>query len=540
MKLSKSISLSVVAALAASNVSALVIPELKDLPAAIAAKDATVEHVEATHVEKPQLNSIVDLNSEEESVNVYIKENAIPNSYIVLLKDSVSDEQFNFHQLWVNDIQVQSFAILDTQDADAFKSDLSAMKFETENGGIGHVYSSAGFKGYSGMFTSEVIEILRLHPDVAHIEQDSEVYAIDASTQTGAPWGLSRISHRKSLGLGNYNKYIYDSIAGDGVTAYVIDTGVNVDHKSFGGRATWGATIPSGDADSDGNGHGTHCAGTIGSEDYGVSKNADIVAVKVLRSNGSGSMSDVVKGVEFAANSHIKASKNAKKGFKGSTANMSLGGGKSPALDQAVNAAVSAGLHFAVAAGNDNADACNYSPAAANKAITVGASTLSDSRAYFSNYGKCVDIFAPGLNILSTYIGSESATAILSGTSMASPHVCGLLTYFLSLAPTSDSLFASGAITPAQLKENIIKYGTRDILTDIPTDTPNNLIFNGAGGDLADFWHATSVMEAATPGVESVEESIDSVKDFVENHHHSIKEELFALVEEAVEFSKQF
>lgn len=176
------------------------------------------------------------------------------------------------------------------------------------------------------------------------------------------------------------------------MTAYVIDTGTNVDHVDFEGRASWGKTIPQGDADEDGNGHGTHCSGTIAGKKFGVAKKAHVKAVKVLRSNGSGSMSDVVKGVEWAATDHAEsvaaAKKGKKKGYKGSVANMSLGGGKSPTLDLAVNAAVDAGIHFAVAAGNDNANSCNYSPAAAQKAVTVGASTLGDERAYFSNYGK--------------------------------------------------------------------------------------------------------------------------------------------------------
>ena len=162
---------------------------------------------------------------------------------------------------------------------------------------------------------------------------------------------------------------------------YIIDTGTNIEHVDFEGRAEWGKTIPEGDEDEDGNGHGTHCSGTVAGKKYGVAKKAHIKAVKVLRSNGSGSMSDVVKGVEFAATSHteqIEATKSGKrKGFKGSAANMSLGGGKSSILDQAVNAAVDAGIHFAVAAGNDNSDSCNYSPAAADKAVTVGASTLA-------------------------------------------------------------------------------------------------------------------------------------------------------------------
>ena len=295
---------------------------------------------------------------------------------------------------------------------------------------------------------------------------------------------MARISHRDSLSFGSFNKYLYAEDGGEGVDAYVIDTGTNVDHVDFEGRATWGKTIPEGDADEDGNGHGTHCSGTIAGKKYGVAKKAKVYAVKVLRSNGSGTMSDVVKGVEWAAEAHIKKSKDAKsgkvKGFKGSVANMSLGGGSSRTLDLAVNAAVDAGMHFAVAAGNDNADACNYSPAAAEKAVTVGASTLADERAYFSNYGKCTDIFAPGLNILSTWIGSKYAVNTISGTSMASPHIAGLLAYYVSLQPASDSAFAVEEITPKKLKNALITVATSGALTDIPSDTPNVSQFLGS------------------------------------------------------------
>lgn len=295
--------------------------------------------------------------------------------------------------------------------------------------------------------------------------------------EKNAPWGLARISHRDSLSFGNFNKYLYAEEGGEGVDAYVIDTGTSVNHVDFEGRANWGKTIPENDADEDGNGHGTHCSGTIAGKKYGVAKKANVYAVKVLRSNGSGTMSDVVKGVEWAAEAHIKKAKDAKngkvKGFKGSVANMSLGGGSSRTLDLAVNAAVDAGIHFAVAAGNDNADACSYSPAAAEKAVTVGASTLGDERAYFSNYGKCTDIFAPGLNILSTWIGSKYAVNTISGTSMASPHIAGLLAYYVSLQPSSDSAFAVEEITPKKLKEALITVATSGALTDIPSDTPN-------------------------------------------------------------------
>jgi cerevisin len=221
---------------------------------------------------------------------------------------------------------------------------------------------------------------------------------------------------------------VYDTDGGEGVDVYVIDTGINIQHVEFEDRASWGKTIPLNDVDEDGNGHGTHCAGTIASRAYGVAKAANVIAVKVLGSNGSGSMSDVVAGVVWAATEAVAKAAAARAEFaatgktkhKGSVANMSLGGGSSKALDDAVNKAVGAGLHFAVAAGmlstfpyiglflrqhitsgNDNRDACEYSPAAAELAVTVGASTLADERAYFSNHGSCVDVFAPGVFLCS-------------------------------------------------------------------------------------------------------------------------------------------
>lgn len=320
---------------------------------------------------------------------------------------------------------------------------------------------------------------------------------------------------------------------------YVIDTGIHINHAEFGDRASWGKTIPD-DVDEDGNGHGTHCAGTIASNKYGVAKAAKVIAVKVLGSNGSGSMADVVAGVAYAADSAAKKAQDAadevkatgKTKHKGSVANMSLGGGKSRALDQAVNAAVDSGLHFAVAAGNDNRDACNYSPAAAEKAVTVGASTLADERAYFSNFGPCVDVFAPGLNILSTWIGSKHAVNTISGTSMASPHTAGLLAYLLSIYPSATFNPATSSlvpgelnaqrpftgsftrlyqsiynimprwvseflpsprliraitapiehkpITPYALKKALIDLGTKGVLTEMPADTINLLVFNNA------------------------------------------------------------
>jgi len=341
------------------------------------------------------------------------------------------------------------------------------------------------------------------------------------------------------LTFSTFTKYLYDVKGGEGVDVYVIDTGINIEHVEFEGRASWGKTMPENDEDLDGNGHGTHCAGTIASRKYGVAKGANVIAVKVLGSNGSGTMSDVVGGVAWAVEQAVEKDEAARAEFKatgktkhkGSVANMSLGGGKSNALERAMNKAATFGVHFAVAAGNDNRDACDYSPAGAEAPLTVGASTLGDERAYFSNHGKCVDVFAPGLNILSTWTGSSHATNTISGTSMASPHTAGLLAYLLSLYGTEEfnpvldaefmSFVAPGSsgvslydivhsvlpswaaaflppprmvnlfegveatgpatITPAQLKKALLNLATKDVLVgSLPSGTPNLLIFNNA------------------------------------------------------------
>jgi cerevisin len=368
----------------------------------------------------------------------------------------------------------------------------------------------------------------------------------DPVTEKNAPWGLARISHRDSLSFGTYNKYLYSADGGEGVDVYVIDTGTNYEHEDFEGRAKWGKTIPSGDEDVDGNGHGTHCSGTVAGKKYGVAKKAHVYAVKVLRSNGSGTMADVMKGVEWAAEAHLKEAKDAKDGkrknFKGSTANMSLGGGKSPALDDVVDAAVDAGLHFAVAAGNDNADACNYSPAASKKALTVGASAIDDSRAYFSNYGKCVDIFGPGLSIQSTWIGSKTAVNTISGTSMASPHLCGLTAYYLSLQPASESDYGMAAITPEKLKSKMISVATKGALSDIPKDTPNLLAWNGGGASNVTKIFAAGGYEAKaqkTATFEELEKAIELVEGEFKVVSGSVSTKLGSLSSKAEKFSKK-
>lgn len=488
--------------------------------------DVTVTSKSATSDSELNIAPMVDASSKKKDAIL------INNKYIVVLKKGITKSDIAFNKELIQQLHLQSFKNLSEDDKKSFQIANKDNEFGIESknsfGGIEDSFNVGDIlNGFVGYFTPQVMNLIRMLPIVDYVEQDSMVFTQDFQVENGAPWGLARISHRDKLSLGSFNKYLYDSEGGEGVTAYVVDTGVNIEHENFEGRAVWGKTIPYNDEDIDGNGHGTHCAGTIGSVTYGVAKKADIVAVKVLRSNGSGSMSDVVKGVDYVANDHLKNGKNR----KASTANMSLGGGNSPTLDMAVNAAVEAGIHFAVAAGNEDQDACNSSPASAANPITVGASTLSDDRAYFSNWGKCVDLFAPGLNILSTYIGSTSATAVLSGTSMASPHVCGLLTYFLSLQPDSDSAFSEGKIeiTPSFMKAKLLEYGTKDVLSDIDANTPNVLIFNGAGEDLSSFWKSSAVEEAVSKDSLTLESIVDTIVSEVEHFgldsvRNSIKE----------------
>jgi len=400
-------------------------------------------------------------------------ENAEPidNSFIVVLKDKISPEELEAHHNFLLEVLTTHGGLV-SDSADGSNE-------------LKHIYEMDGLKGYAGKFTESALEQLRRHPAVSFVERDQTVSA--SELQRNAPWGLSRLSHRESLTFRTYNKYPYDDRAGDGITAYVVDTGINIKHVDFDGRAIWGITVPEGDEDIDGNGHGTHVAGTIAGSRYGVSKKAKVVAVKVLRSNGSGTMSDVIRGVEYVAEAHQIAAQSSKK--TASVANMSLGGGYSRALNMAVDGAVDAGVHFAVAAGNDDSDACGYSPASSQNAISVGASTIDDERAWFSNKGKCVDIFAPGKDITSTWIGSPTATNTISGTSMASPHVAGLLAYMLSLEDDPSS------VTPKQMKERLADTGTKDVLSKVPKDTPNVLIFSNPPDDLA-FSTDVAAMEA--------------------------------------------
>ena len=304
------------------------------------------------------------------------------------------------------------------------------------------------FKGFavSGLVPALLDSVLGNNL-VDAIEEDSAV-SID-EVQAGATWGLDRIDDQDLPMDGTYTY----TCTGKGSYVYVLDTGIRISHNEFGGRAICGASFISSEPDcDDGNGHGTHCAGTVAGTTYGVAKNAIVVAVKVLSAQGSGTASGVIAGVDFVASQ--------KEDFpdRNVIASMSLGGGKSSSLDRAVNNASEKGVVFVVAAGNDNIDACNQSPAGASQVITVGSTTSQDARSSFSNYGSCVDIFAPGSSITSAYYRSDSDTARLSGTSMSCPHVAGVAALYLEAGKT---------IT------NLLEDGIRGTITDVGPQSPN-------------------------------------------------------------------
>ena len=289
---------------------------------------------------------------------------------------------------------------------------------------------------------------------VAFVEPDLPVRAL--ATQSGAPWGLDRIDQRD----GTDGSYTYTTSASN-VTAYIIDTGIRTSHVDFGSRASNGFDAFGGNG-QDCNGHGTHVAGTVGGSTYGVAKGVRLVGVRVLDCNGSGSTSGVIAGVDWVTQVASGPS----------VANMSLGGGASSALDTAVRNSIASGVTYAVAAGNENRNACNGSPARVSDALTVGATSSSDARASFSNYGSCVDLFAPGVSIRSAWYTSNTATTASSGTSMASPHVAGAAALVLAGSPGASPATVNAAVLGA-VTDNAVGNAR---------SANNDLLFVGSGG----------------------------------------------------------
>ncbi|MEU4493507.1 S8 family peptidase [Streptomyces sp. NBC_00210] len=341
-----------------------------------------------------------------------------------------------------------SYIVMLDQKAD--KQDLA----EEYGGKLQRNYNSA-INGFSASGLSETeAKRLAADPAVAKVVQNKK-FSINETQDNPPSWGLDRIDQADTAGD---KKYTYPDSAGEGVTAYVIDTGVRISHKDFGGRAAHGFdAVDNDDSADDGNGHGTHVAGTIAGSTYGVAKKAKIVAVRVLDDNGSGTTEQVVAGIDWVTKNH-----------KGpSVANMSLGGGADEALDEAVRKAIASGVTFAVAAGNESTDASQGSPARVKEAITVASSTEDDKQSDFSNFGEIVDIYAPGSEITSAWNDSDEGTKTISGTSMATPHVVGAAAVYLG---------AHQDATPEQVSKALTDGATPDKISNPSAGTPNKLL----------------------------------------------------------------
>jgi subtilisin family serine protease len=315
---------------------------------------------------------------------------------------------------------------------------------------------SAAIVGFAATLSDDALADVRRDKDVEYVEPDRTVSI--ATTQAGATWGLDRIDQR-ALPLDQSYSYLP---AGANVTAYIIDTGIRTTHEQFGGRAVGGFDSIDGLPAEDCNGHGTHVAGTVGGSTYGVAKAVKLVAVRVLGCDGSGSTSDVVAGIDYVTRTHQAG--------QPAVANMSLGGGRSTTLDTAVQNSIADGVTYVVAAGNSAESACNGSPSHLPQALSVGATTASDVRAAYSNYGSCVDLFAPGSGITSAWLTSDTATNTLNGTSFATAHASGVAALYLQAHPSASAATVASAV---------IDSATPNVVTNPGPGSPNRLLFAG-------------------------------------------------------------
>jgi subtilisin family serine protease len=324
-----------------------------------------------------------------------------------------------------------------------------------------HTYRFA-LRGFAATIPDAAYQSIRMNPNVAYIEQDATVSLV-STTQTNATWGIDRIDQRD---LPLDSSYSYGS-NGSGVYAYIIDTGIRSGHVEFSGRLASGTTaISDGRGTEDCNGHGTHVAGTTGGTVYGVAKGVTLVAVRVLDCQGSGSWSGVIAGMDWVTEQKVNHPS------RPMVANMSLGGGANRSVDAALKKSVDAGVVYVVAAGNSSADACNYSPARAPAALTVGSTDSNDGRSSFSNFGSCVDLFAPGRSITAAWYSSNTAINTISGTSMASPHVAGVAALALQATPSAKA---------AAIHDLVIAAATTGKVGSAGSGSPNKLLYSDPG-----------------------------------------------------------
>lgn len=335
----------------------------------------------------------------------------------------------------------------------------------TQRGGqVNHVYQNV-LNGFAASLTDSLLSVLRGDTRIQSIELDRKVRATDTQTPTGS-WGQDRVDQRN---LPLDNSFTYNG-SGAGVDVYVVDTGILTTHPDFGGRAVHGTDTVDNDSNAtDCNGHGTHVSGTIGGTTYGLAKQARLIGVRVLDCGGSGSTSAVIAGLDWVAANHQSG--------KPAVANMSLGGGASTALDNAVKKVIADGVTMALAAGNEDADACNSSPARVPNALTVAASDRNDAKASFSNRGTCVDLFAPGVDITSAWLNNGTNT--ISGTSMASPHVAGAAALYLQAHPSASPSAVNAAIVSSATQGKVTKTEKTCLLFLLckPATPANHLLF---------------------------------------------------------------
>ena len=334
-----------------------------------------------------------------------------------------------------------------------------AQRLMQGQGRIHHVYTHT-IKGFAATIPDQAVEAIRRNPLVESVEQDSTVQINQSSPQNGATWGLDRID-QTALPLDSQYRFMANGL---GVHAFIIDTGIRSDHTEFTGRMVAGADfVNDGRGTTDCNGHGTHVAGTVGGSTWGVAKQVKLVPVRVLDCTGSGSLSAVIAGIDWVVASPLRPA----------VANLSLGSAYSATTNQAVASAVGKGVTLVVAAGNSGANACNYSPASEPSAITVAATTSTDARASYSNYGSCVDLFAPGSSITSADYANIYGSAVMSGTSMAAPHVTGTAALVLQANPTA---------LPADVASFLKTSATPNKVGSAGTGSPNILLYSLSAG----------------------------------------------------------